>query len=294
MKTGIISNEKYNPARIERIRNLLEAAAEKGRPRYFEIFVDELKVVEKTDDLECFDEYKIYMDEHTRVLKIQIYTSTENSPRNDKFIFALPDPLKDNKTQELSGLEVESKISNAIEKERTRNETIMLQREVELLKQRLADADDQIDTLQEQLDKTEKDFEVLRNKKVSLSEMNSGRLLGFATDFFVKNYPGISSKLPIISTLSGFLTDGDTAQPQQDNAAQPPAEGCATFTPKKQTPQTPPTDSETLAKLSFFSDMEAAFDDVGLKKVLEIVRALIACPEGIEKIHRAFYGQTET
>jgi hypothetical protein len=90
-----ITNEKYDPVRIERIRHFLESCEEKGKPKFYEIFVDNLKAVDKTDDTSCFDEYKVYMDDNTQMIKILIYTSTENCPRNEKFIFSVRNPKEE-------------------------------------------------------------------------------------------------------------------------------------------------------------------------------------------------------
>src|SRR5690348_1197746 len=105
-----ITTEKYDPIRIERIRHFLESSAEKGKPKFYEIFVDNLKAVDKTDDTACFDEYKMYLDGNTQLIKILIYTSTENCPRNDKFIFSVHNPNEEKKQAQLDGLEIQNKI----------------------------------------------------------------------------------------------------------------------------------------------------------------------------------------
>lgn len=99
-----ITTEKYDPVRIERIRHYLESCTEKGKPKFYEIFVDNLKAVEKTDDTTCFDEYKMYIDDNTQMVKILIYTSTENCPRNDKFIFSLHNPKEEKRQEQLMAL----------------------------------------------------------------------------------------------------------------------------------------------------------------------------------------------
>lgn len=293
MKTGVISNEKYSPLRIQRIRNLLEAAAEKGNPRFFEIFVDDLKVVDKTNDVECFDDYKGFMDEDTRMLRIQIYTTTDTSPRNDKFIFSLTEPPKEHKKEELSGLEVETRINAAIERERTRSENLMLQKELEDTKEKLDSSEEYITTLEHQLDALKDNYQSLQKKKTSLSEMNAGAMLGHATEYIVKNYPGITKKIPVLSTLSGFMTGSETDLAALGNIPDT-AEGKASFTAKGEANETPTgLDERTLQKLSLFTDMEAAFTNEQMNKMLEIIRALMLHPPGVDSIHDAFYKQAD-
>jgi DNA gyrase/topoisomerase IV subunit A len=293
MKTGIISNEKYSPIRIQRIRNLLEAAADKGNPRFFEIYVDDLKVVEKTSDMECFDEYKMFMDDDTRMLRIQLYTASYDSPRNDKFIFSLNEQPKEHKKEELNGLEVENRINSAIEKERTRSENQSLHKELEETKEKLDSAEEYISRLENGLDELKDNYQALQKKKTSLSEMNAGAMLGHATEYIVKNYPGITKKIPVLSTLSGFLTNGETDLAALGDTPET-TEGNASFARKGGNSETQTgLDALTLQKLSFFTDMEAAFTKEQLNQVLEIVKALTIYPSEIEAVHTAFYKQAD-
>jgi hypothetical protein len=106
-----ITTERYDPIRIERIRHYLESNTEKGKPKFYEIFVDNLKAVDKTDDIGCFDEYKMYMDENTQMIKILIYTSTENCPRNDKFIFSVHNAQEKKSRNNLTALKFKIKLT---------------------------------------------------------------------------------------------------------------------------------------------------------------------------------------
>ena len=80
-----ITQEKYDLVKIERLKHYLESAAEKGRPKFYEVYVDNLKAVDKTCDPEAFDEYLVYMGEDTRMVKVLIYTSTESCPVTTSF-----------------------------------------------------------------------------------------------------------------------------------------------------------------------------------------------------------------
>ncbi len=65
-----ITTETYEPVKMERLRHFLESHAERGRPRYFEIFVDNLKVVDRTNDPGSFEDYAMYITEDTRMIKV--------------------------------------------------------------------------------------------------------------------------------------------------------------------------------------------------------------------------------
>ena len=118
-----ITQEKYDLVKIERLKHYLESSHEKGKPKFYEIFVDNLKAVDKTSDPEQFDEYLVYMSEDTMMVKVLIYTSTENCPRNDKFLFTVTSPEREReekRKQELSGIEIEEKIHSVVQQERDR------------------------------------------------------------------------------------------------------------------------------------------------------------------------------
>lgn len=282
-----ITTEKYDIVKLERLKHFLEANVEKGKPKFYEIFVDNLKAVDKTNDPSCFDEYQMYQNDDTRMIKVLIYTSTENCPRNDKFIFTLRDPYNERKQEELGGLEVENKISSAIEQERNRIQLEQLQKELEQVKDELEDCEDYNEKLDAELQQCKQELEASRKRKVTLTEMNAGNLVGFATDYFLKNYPGISNKVPLLSSLSGFLSNEDAEdQPSPlTDATKSPLNGHASFTRKQPTEGLNELDEITKKKLNFFSQMEAAFDEDQLEKVIEIIDGLGASPEQIDIVH---------
>ena len=81
-----VTNDKFEQLKIDKLKYLLEDMAAKGQPRTFEIFVDNLKVVPKTEDPKDFDQYEYYMNEDTEKIRILIYNSA-NTPRNDQYCF---------------------------------------------------------------------------------------------------------------------------------------------------------------------------------------------------------------
>lgn len=282
-----ITTEKYDIVKLERLKHFLESNVEKGKPKFYEIFVDNLKAVDKTSDPSCFDEYQMYQNNDTRMIKVLIYTSTENCPRNDKFIFTLRDPYNEKQQEELSGLEVENKISSAIEQERNRIQLEQLQKELEEVKSELEDCEDYNEKLEAQLQQCKQEFEASRKRKVTLTEINAGNLVGFATDYFIKNYPGISNKVPLLSSLSGLLTneDAEDQSPRVNDENKPPINGHASFARKQTAEALNQLDETTQRKLNFFNQIEAAFDEDQLEKVIDIIHGLGASPEQIDTVH---------
>jgi hypothetical protein len=285
-----ITTEKYDPVRIERIRNYLESSTEKGKPKFFEIFVDNLKAVDKTDDIACFDEYKMYMDENTQMIKILIYTSTENCPRNDKFIFSVRNPQEEKRQEQLNGIDFQNKIDLAIQQERDRTQLLQLQKELTATKTQLEEAEEYGETLQEKYEELKAEFKQFKEKRIGLSEMNTGRLVGFMTNYFIKTYPSLAQKVPVLSTLSGFLTDDAESPEQLGDVLNNSPECSVSFSKKNEdSTNTPDNDSEAKYKLAFFKEMEEAFSIEQLQQVCEIIKGLQAQPDQISILHSLFY-----
>lgn len=285
-----ITTEKYDPVRIERIRHFLESCEEKGKPKFYEIFVDNLKAVDKTDDTSCFDEYKVYMDDNTQMIKILIYTSTENCPRNDKFIFSVRNPKEEKKQEQLNGLDIQNKIDAAIQVERDRNQVLQLQKELELTKEQLEEAEEYAGTLEEKLENFRLAYEELKARKISTAEMNTGRLVGYVTNYFMKNYPSLAGKIPGIAELSGFLSTEQEQPNLLDGIPEASPNGAATFSKKEEAIAEPPRlDEETESKLAFIRGMEDAFTTTQMEQVIDIIKGLAGQPDQIPVLHSIFY-----
>ena len=284
-----ITTERYDPVRIERIRHFLESNAEKGKSKFYEIFVDNLKAVEKTDDIGCFDEHKMYMDENTQMIKILIYTSTENCPRNDKFIFSVRNPQEEKRQEQLNGIDFQNKIDSAIQQERERTQLLQLQKELTATKTELKEAEEYADSLQDKLEQTQLEFKQFKEKRISLSEMNTGRLVGFMTNYFIKTYPSLAQKVPVLSTLSGYLTDDAESPDQLGDLLNTSPESSVSFSKKNEDVDIPENDNEEKYKLAFFREMEDNFSIEQLKQVCEIIKGLQAQPDQITIVHSLFY-----
>lgn len=284
-----ITTERYDPVRIERIRHFLESSTEKGKPKFYEIFVDNLKAVDKTDDIGCFDEYKMYMDENTQMIKILIYTSTENCPRNDKFIFSVHNAQEEKKQEKLNGIEIQNKIDSAIQQERERNLILQLQKELEETKKQLKESDEYADTLEEKLENYQQEFQQFKEKRIGLTEMNTARLVGYVTDYFINSYPTLAQKVPLLSTLSGFLSEENTL-PEQLEGTPPVSSGSTvSFSKQASDKHASQSDSEIEIKLAFFKEMEDAFPEPQLQEVFDIIKAMAAQPDQINIIHTLLY-----
>jgi hypothetical protein len=265
-----VSEQEYSPFKIEKLKSMLEKAAENGRPRYYEIYVDNLKVVEKTCELEEFDDFETYLGEETQYVKILLYSSSQVSPRNDKFIYKMP-KAKTDTAQGLQGLDVQQQIENAIASERKRTELIQLQQDLDETNEDLEEARDYITKLEKELDK-------LRESKNSWKEVQLGNVAAVALEGIMKYNPKAVEKIPLLGALSGLFHQNEGQQvienvpddPQPDVAFKPKAE---------------PLSEDMNQKIQLLRELERSLNHQQLDQVMAILGAMAQQPEIIPEIY---------
>lgn len=190
-----VTNDTYDQLKIDKLRHFLEAQAEKGQAKPFEIFVDNLKVVAKTEDPKEFDSYEFYMNEDTEKVRILIYNSNL-SPRNDQYCFM----VQRNKVEKsLNGLgEIEGIIQEKLAARDREHEMNKLREELETTKQELEETE-------EYAEKLEKEIEYLKENKFKLGNINIGELASVALESMVRRNPQFLAKLPGGESLAGII-----------------------------------------------------------------------------------------
>src|SRR5258705_5622595 len=134
-----VTNDNYDQLKIDKLKYFLEDMEAKGHPRPFEIFVDNLKVVPKTDDPKNFDSYEYYMNEDTEKVRILIYNSNL-SPRNDQYSFHVQ---KHKQEKSFNGLgEIDTIVQEKLSARDKEYELNQLKKELEETKQQLDEAED--------------------------------------------------------------------------------------------------------------------------------------------------------
>ncbi len=279
-----ITQEKYDLVKIERLKHFLESAYEKGKPKFYEVFVDNLKAVDKTSDPEAFDEYLVYMGEDTRMVKVLIYTSTENCPRNDKFIFTVTSPEKERderRKQELSGIEIEEKIHSVVQQEREKMNTELLKKEIAQLKEELEESDTYIEQLEKKLEET-------RNTKVTAKE-NLGEVFSLALENMIRRNTHLLGGIPLVGQGLAGVVEQDNKRLEDAIANSPQAIEERQVTFKKMFESEKPTSGNTISKedqetLDYFNSLRQAFTEPELLQVLEIISTLSYTKECIPSV----------
>lgn len=212
-----VTNDNYDQLKIDRLRHYLEAQAEKGLPKPFEIFVDNLKVVNKTEDPKEFDTYEFYMNEDTEKVRILIYNSNL-SPRNDQYCFYVQ---KTAGAKSLNGLgEIENIVQEKLAARDREYEMTRLREELEATKEELAETEEACDKLQ-------KEIEFLKANKFKLGSMNVPEFVGEMLESVVRKNPQVLAKLPIAGkALAGIVAQDNL---QREQAQIPQGETGASF-----------------------------------------------------------------
>lgn len=206
-----VTIENYDQLKIDKIKLHLQSQAEKGNPRFYEIFVDNLKAVQKTNDVADFESYEDYMTEDTEKIRILVYSSSPTSPRNDQYTYRMK-KVTENKSEpssSLNGLEIEARLEEKLQGHRDRWEHEQLRKELEQTKKQLEEAESYSEKLEAELVE-------YRGKKLMLGNVNLGELASVVVEGFVRRNPQILAKIPGAEGLAGVIE-----QDNKDKASGP-------------------------------------------------------------------------
>lgn len=254
--------EKFDQNKIDRIQYYLLSESQKNAPRYYEIYVDNLKVVSKTNDVNEFDTYQNYITAGVRELKILIYSTALKSHWNKSHEFYFPNeetapppapPLT------LSGTEIEQRLSEKINQERQKWEAELREKELEQTKNQLAEAEEYIGTLEKQVTETKKELDECRNKKTLSPE----KTLGIA-EVLLNKFIGPTD-------LKGLF--GEDGKEQNTPVSE------ASFS---KIPDPSPAEHETY--IALLKQLEASFAQPDLNTVMKMLGALIDKPDQLPVI----------
>ena len=152
----------YDPARLESIRRVLENEQRRGSPRYYEIGVDGVKVVERTNNPEEFSKYEEFLYADTQKVTVNLYTSSQTSPHVvSKHHFTFQDEQK-TKEESLRGFglgEIEARINEKVSLERERWDCEQVKKKLSETEFKLQEAEEWNEQLQGIIDETKKKLE---------------------------------------------------------------------------------------------------------------------------------------
>lgn len=266
-----VNNENFDQLKIDKLKHFLDDMAAKGQPRPYEIFVDGLKVVPKTEDPKDFENYEYYMNENTEKIRMLIY-NTANSPRNDQYNFLVQKSLRD---KSLNGLgEIDTIIQEKLAARDKEYETAKLKEELEEIKQQLEEAEEYSETLEAEL-------EDLKANRFKLGNLNMGELASVALEGIVRRNPQILSKLPGGEALAGII-EQDNSDKMKGSSADVSPEGEASFNKKKDVSEG--LSEEQKRHSAFLSQLEQTFNEDQLSDVMLIIQKLAEQPAQLAEV----------
>lgn len=255
-----VRNDKYDQLKIDRLKKYLEDMASKGQPKFYEIFVDGLKAVPKTDNPAEFDGYELYMNEDTEKIRILIYYSA-NTPRNDQYCFHIQSQNGLNGVQGLGN--INQLIQEKLDAQKEQIEKERLTQELEETKGKLQEAEDYADMLEKQL-------EEFKTQKFKLGSINLGELASVAMESMLRRNTHLLTKIPGGAALAGIIEeDNKDKEKQLLNPSSPQPEAQASFSPKAEQEASP----EQKGYLEFLQQLNQHFNPPQLEKIMHIIQA---------------------
>jgi hypothetical protein len=267
----IVVNEKYDQLKVDRLKNFLENMAAKGQSRYYEIYVDSLKVIPKTDDPKEFDNYESFVDENTEKVRIVIYLSGA-SPRNDQYCYYMQGAKQDkglNGLGDLDGIIQEKLAARDREYEMNR-----LKDELAETKKQLEEAEEYADVLQQQLEET-------KTNKFKLGNINIGELASVALEGMIRRNPQLLTKLPGGESLAGII-EQDNQEKQQLLTVPVEPDGGASF--QKKNADSGSLKPEHLQYIPVLQQLDGAFNTADLEMVMQILQRLSEEPANLKTV----------
>ncbi len=258
-----ITSETYDQLKIDKLKLYLQTQADRNAARYYEIYVDNLKAVHKTNDIQEFDSYEDYMTEDTDRIRILVYSTNSQSPRNDQYVYRMK-KQEEQKTvvqqQGLSGIEIESRMEEKLQTHRERWEHEALVKELEQTKQQLKESEEYAEKLAAELQE-------YRSKKLHWGNVNLGELASVVVEGIVRRNPQMVAKLPGGEALAGII--------EQDNKERgtttPTQETEVSFKKKSDTPE---LNDEEKGYLNFMRGIAESFDDEEIVILTQVITKL--------------------
>lgn len=284
--TGI---QTYNDENLARLKLWLSSSSDQEHKKYYEVLVDGMKIIYKTDDLSKLEDLGMWVNANAKIIKVLVYSS-EGSHRYQTFTFHTEDYLKvleaekqkkdETSQQALSGhaYDIDRKIFDAIQSERKEQAFENLKKENKSLKEQLGEANSYIGKLEDKVHQNEsKAFKLNKETMIDVA----GGILGHV----VKANPDILEKVPGLSGLATAFVSSDSKKETEEQSE-------VTFKLKKTNPDAQKDeeeeedyDEETQAKLDLFDTAEEKLNDEEYDMYFKIVNYLAHHPKVVPTIY---------
>lgn len=278
-----INTQKYDPQKIERLKQFLEKQAAKQQARYFEIYVDNLKAVPRTNDIAEFDSYAEFLDENTERIKVKIYSTSQTSAHHDLHVFITNSPAEQQKEQGLSGIEIKSEINKEVSLAKERWEADQVKKE-------LADKQKELEQAEQYIEKLEGRLEEASSKR-KMGDVQWGEVASLALEGVMRRNAHLLAAIPGAEGLAGVIHQ-DTMQRMNPQNIPQQADAEASFKKKETDPQVNPTEQQK-GYIAFVEQLETRFDQEEMQKIMFILNSLANDPSQIDPVAELITGNPE-
>lgn len=263
-----IQFDKFDQQKIDRLKSHLESMATKGQAKFYEIYVDALKAVPKTDNPSEFEGYEDYMTADTNQIKVVVYSSGQ-SPRNDQYVFA----MKAKNGEEafdmgLNGIAFRGFTTSelkSIKEQRDRKALDNLQ--IQELKSEIGELNAELDEKETYITQLENGIEAAKANGNKIGNVHIGEIVSVALEGLVKRNTHILAQVPGLDGLAGLI------EKENQPAVQQPATE-VTFKKKDQSDSTPQLTEHQKEWLALFGEIQRHFSQSEIEQVIELLEAL--------------------
>lgn len=200
-----VIHHTYSVEKINGFKGILLGKSQKGKPVDYEIRVDGLAVVSRTNDPAQFDEYKKYVIDSTNTINVILYEGQSRNNTNHMFV-----KYKEVKPQwqPYMDLSPEQAKDMIVAHEKRQWENDELKRENERLRKKLKDAEDEQEESEETIAELE---QKIRSRTIAWGEAGSHAIEGIIR----RGIPFIA-KFPGAEGLLKFLEENDLVSDSED------------------------------------------------------------------------------
>jgi len=263
-----VTNDNYDQLKIDKLKHFLEEMHSRGFARPFEIFVDNLKVVPKTEDPKEFDNYEYYMNEDTEKIRILIYNSAL-TPRNDQYCFYVQKHKAEKPQQAIGGLgEIETIVQEKLSAKEREYELTRLQKELDETRQQLEESEEYSEQLEEQLEQS-------KSNKYKLGKLDLVDLGTLVLGRFAEKNADVLTKVGL-QGLSGSKELSETSTEETE----------ATFQKKgaENNENNSQLNPDSLQYIPLLQSLDQAFEKEDLETVMQILKTFSEEPSQLKTV----------
>lgn len=252
----------YSKEAIEQIHRSLLQHKDQGEPKEYTVLVDALEVIARTADPAYIEMYGNFITDESEQLTVKLWQGSSN--RFQTFTYRLKPgaQVEANQSGTLDGLDMDARISERLDRERTKWKLEQYEKQVEELEAEVAEKTEAIEELEEALAD-------MLDKKPTIAGMDLGQVAGAALEGLIRRNPHIIAKLPGGEALAGIIEEDNAQTPN----APPPDQGEASVKMKEKNAGDSAVEADDRL-LQFAQELRNSFDEEELQSISQILAIL--------------------